>query len=160
MFVVKNNHLIVDYELDYFKERRLIGKVCNNGFDNANDPDTVGNFLYPFASECFVENKDGHLYFVALEKDIESESIQYFVGFDKIESISGYDNMSLTSGYYAVFKYKGLFREHIPTILNDLYKSIALSNFTLKDMGLEFIEVYDEKYLENYEFEIHVPVKI
>lgn len=105
-----------------------------------------------------MKKRQGHLYFVALDKDVESETLEYFVGFDEIKEFKAYGHMIIPSGDYAVFKYKGLFREHIPTIINDMYKSIALSDLSLREIGIEFIEVYDAEYLETYDFEIYVPV--
>lgn len=154
--VNKKLDILVEYEVVYYEERTLIGQICNNGYDDAIDSRTVGNFLNDFADHCFSLKPDGHLQFVVLSFE-ENEDIEYFVGFDDVDRT--YDSMVLPASDYAVFKYKGLFRENIKTIISEIYKSIASSDLKLRNCNFEFVEVYDEAYLDTLEFEIHVPVE-
>lgn len=153
--VNKKHDIVVNYDVREYEESVIVGQVCNNRYDDEIDSRTIGNFLNDFADHCFGLKPKGHLQLVVLS--FEEDDIEYFVGFDEVDSI--YDKMILPKSKYAVFKYHGLFREHIKTITTEIYKSIASSGLKLRNCGFEFVEVYDETYLDTLDFEIHVPVE-
>ncbi len=157
-FINKNNELIVKFELREMNHKRIRGRICNNGYDDDNEPNTISNFIYDFATPCFEQKPEGHLYLGILYRKDSIEQIEYFVGFDEQAGNKGYEPLDIIQGTYAIFRYKGLFWENIKTITIEIYKSIARADLLLKDTGIEFIEVYDQFYPETLNFEIHVPV--
>lgn len=158
-FFNKNNELVVKFEIREMPEKKVYGKACNNSYNDAVDPNTIGNFLFPFAEECFKNDPEGSLYLAVLYHEKEEEAIEYFVGFEGVKALLDFETLEIKSSQYAVFKYKGVFRENIKAIMTEIYRSIAATKWQFKDNGLDCIEVYDIHYLETLEFEIHVPVE-
>lgn len=155
----KKQSIVASYEIKTFDSRVIIGQKCNNRYDDAIDSRTIGNFLNDFSDECFDASPEGHLQLMVLSLEETSGDIEYFVGFDEVLLEHDYDQCFIEQSKFAVFKYKGLFRENIKTITQDIYQSIALSDWRLRDCGYEFIEIYDADYLDTLIFEIHVPVE-
>lgn len=159
-FVNKNNDIVVPYSFLTQEAFTLWGKVCNNGYNDETDPDTVGNFLYDFADTCFDQHPSGKLVLATLYLDTTTGMIDYFVGFDHMpDDGHTYQSISFPTSHYAVFTYKGVFRKNIRAITNDLYKAIALSNLTIEATNVAFFEFYDIRYLETGVFKILVPIK-
>jgi len=154
----KKSDLVVDYTIKYFGGRDIIGKSCNNGYDDHIDEHTIGNFLFDFADSCFEDFPEGKLYLTIMYIDRTTNHIDYFVGFDYLFDDSSYAKQRIEASNYAVFKYKGVFKDNIKAIVNDIYRTIAISNLEINDIGVAFIEVYDKQYLDTGVFEIHVPV--
>ncbi len=155
----KNSELVVVFDVIKIKTRKIRGKACNNSNNDDQDPNAIGNFLFPFADTCFEDNSEGQLYLAILYHEQSLSEIEYFVGFDEDDNLVVYDDICLPESLYGIFKYKGVFRENIKTITDEIYRSIAASKWKSKDTGVEFIEVYNKQYLETLEFEIHVPIE-
>jgi len=159
-FINKNNDLIVPYTIETVEAFTLWGKACNNGYADERDPDTVGHFLYDFADQCFIKHPKGHLILGTLYLDRTTGMIDYFVGFDKVPlNQNAYEHINFQKSDYAVFSYKGVFRQNIRAITNDIYKAVALSNLTIKDINVAFFELYDINYPVTGEFQLLVPIQ-
>jgi len=157
-FLNRNSKLMVQFDVMTFGRRRILGKICAHR-DDESDPEAIGNFLFPFADKCFQNNPDGHLYLAVLYHEKKYDTIDYFVGFDYDPTLNGYEIIELPASDYAVFTYKGVFRENIRAITEEIYRSILASDYAFLMGGVELIEVYNQRYLETNEFEIQVPIK-
>lgn len=156
-FINKKSDIIVNFETKFYERRTIIGKRCNNS-DDLVDEHTIGNFLFEFAHECFDNYPEGSLYLAIMFLDKGTNTIEYFVGFDELFYDSSYASQSIERSNYAIFSYKGIFKDNITAITNDIYRTIAISELEINNVGVEFIEVYNREYLETGIFEIQVPI--
>lgn len=88
--------------------------------------------------------------------DQSTSRIKYFVGFDEVFVDIKY---ATEASKYAVFKYKGIFKDKIKAITNGIYRTIAVTGIEMNDVGVEFLEVCNKEYLQTGIFEIQVPIK-
>jgi len=68
------------------------------------------------------------------------------------------DEVIIPASDYAVFKYRGIFKDVFKTAIYDLYKCISITGHTINDIGIKFFEVYKADYYSTKEFEIYLPI--
>jgi len=159
-FVNLKSDLIVNFELIHKNEFKIYGK---NMWFNSNNSFSIYKltpFVEEFVSE-YIDNSNISRMYNAVTSEKGVEEYGYFVGYHQQESIKSKEQLELTipESDYAVFKYKADLAQIHKTVMNDICRTIMISEFILNKIGIEFFLVFEEDFLETNEYDIYVPVK-
>ncbi|MBB6217965.1 AraC family transcriptional regulator [Anaerosolibacter carboniphilus] len=155
-----NKDLVVDFQVVHEKELKLLGKMTQ--FDPSNEQSIaeLTPFVESFVSDYIEKRNICRMYNVVMNQN-EISQFGYFTAFKYQDNIQEVDlgEMVIQETTYAVFKYRADLGEIHRTVMNDICRTIVISDLSFNKIGIEFFLVFEEDYFETNEYTIYVPVK-
>ncbi|GKX67586.1 helix-turn-helix domain-containing protein [Inconstantimicrobium mannanitabidum] len=163
-FVSCPRGLTLKVEYVYLETIRLKGILMDVDINEVGYESIIRNRSETFIDKISNINNLNYDKFYSMVNWLDYESGNYNI-FSGIESNEG-DNLKhctgriINGGWFARFNYNGEMLEICTTLLNDLFKWIAVNEVKLNSNDVGIISVYDKNYFDSSEVHILIPVVI